>query len=316
MKAIQINKYGGNEVIENNNNAEIPTVGPAQVLVEIYASGINPIDYKVREGYTQAWKPLPFPITLGSDVAGIVREVGPEVKHLNVGDEVFGSASQLDGNTGALAEFAVTCVDLLAKKPTKISMEEASAIPVASTSAYDVLVGKMHLLSGQKILIHGGAGGIGSMAIQIAKHLGAFVVTTAAASDFDYVKELGADLVIDYKNEKFEEMATELDAVFDTVGGETYVRSFQTLKEGGIIVSMIEQPNTEFMAKYGVTAIAQQTRVSTEGLEKISDLIDKNIISIYIDRIFPLEEAVNALEYLRTQHPRGKVVVKIKNSLT
>ena len=166
----------------------------------------------------------------------------------------------------------------------------------------------------QKILIHGGAGGIGTIAIQLARHLGAYVATTASAKDLQHVKELGADEAIDYRNQSFENMLHDYDAVYDTVGGETYVKSFRVLKRSGIIVSMVEQPNSELMEQYGVNAIGQFTQVSSERLSKLAELADKRVIKVHVDRTFPLEQAGEALAYLQNGHPQGKVVLKLKTS--
>ena len=167
---------------------------------------------------------------------------------------------------------------------------------------------------GEKILIHGGAGGIGSIAIQLAKHLGAYVATTVSAKDMQYVKELGADEAIDYKNQKFEDMLNDYDAVFDTVGSETYIRSFKVLRKGGIIVSMLEQPRPELMEQYGVKAIGQLTQVNSERLSKLAELVDQRVIKVNVGKTFPLEQAGEALVYLQSGHPQGKVVLKMKKN--
>jgi NADPH:quinone reductase-like Zn-dependent oxidoreductase len=164
---------------------------------------------------------------------------------------------------------------------------------------------------GQKILIHGGAGGIGSFAIQLAKHLGAQVTVTASADEKQYVKELGADECIDYKTQSFEDLIKEYDAVFDTVGGETYKKSFQVLKKGGIIVSMLEQPDSELMAQYGVKAIAQFTQVNNERLAKLAELVEAGVIKVHVDKIFSLAQTRDALAYLQSGHPKGKMVVQV-----
>ena len=163
-------------------------------------------------------------------------------------------------------------------------------------------------------MTHGGAGGIGTIAIQLARHLGAYVATTAGSKDLQYVKELGADEAIDYKNQSFENMLHNYDAVYDTVGGETYVKSFRVLKKGGIIVSMLEQPRSELMEQYGVNAIGQFTQINSERLSKVAELADKRVIKVHVDKTFPLEQAGEALEYLQSGHPRGKVVLKMKKN--
>ncbi len=187
-------------------------------------------------------------------------------------------------------------------------------MPLTGVSALQALIEHIKLTSDQKILIHGGAGGIGTMAVQLAKHLGAYVATTAKASDVAYVKELGADEAIDYENQRFEEVVSQYDAVFDTVGGDTYQRSFSVLKKGGIIVSMLEQPNKELMKQYGVTAISQFTQITTERLLKLAELVDQGVLKVNVDKTFSLDQAGEALAYLRSGKVRGKVAVPLKKT--
>jgi alcohol dehydrogenase len=312
MKAAQINKYGGSEVVKINDNAPKPTVSQGQLLVEVYAAGVNPADWKIREGYMRQMAPLKFPATLGGDYSGAVAEVGEGVSGFKKGDEVYGQASITRGGSGSFAEFASAEVNTTAHKPKNASHVEAAALPLTGVSAWQALVDHIGLSRGEKILIHGGAGGIGSIAIQLAKYLGAYVATTVSVKDIPYVKELGADEAIDYKNQSFEDIVHDYDAVYDTVGGETYVRSFKVLKKGGIIVSMLEQPRSDLMEQYGVNAIGQFTQVNSERLSKLAELVEKRAVKVHIEKIFPLEQAEEALSYLQNGHPRGKVVLKIK----
>ncbi|MCX9010497.1 MAG: NADP-dependent oxidoreductase [Candidatus Methanoperedens sp.] len=312
MKAAQINKYGGSEVVEINKNAPKPNLSRGHLLVEVYAAGVNPVDWKIREGYMRQMVPLQFPATLGGDFSGVVEEVGDGVSGFKKGDEVYGQASITRGGSGSFAEFVSADAKSTAHKPKSIGHVEAAALPLTGVSAWQALVEHIGISRGKKILIHGGAGGIGSIAIQIAKYLGAYVATTVSARDIPYVKELGADEAIDYKNQSFDEMLHDYDAVYDTVGGETYVKSFKVLKRGGIIVSMLEQPRSELVERYGVKAIGQFTQVTSERLSKLAELVDKRVIKVYVDRTFPLEQAGEALEYQQKGHPRGKVVLKIK----
>ena len=254
MKSAQIKRYGGSEVVEINQSTPAPNDPSAgKVLVRIKAAGVNPADWKVREGYFQQMMPLQFPSTLGMDFSGIVEKVGEGVSDFKYNDEVYGQASLIRGGSGAFAEMALANADTIAHKPKTLSHEEAAGLPLAGVSAWQALVETIGLSKGQKILIHGGAGGIGSIAIQLAKHLGAYVATTVSTNDKEFVKEeLGADEVIDYKTQNFEDVLShDYDAVFDTVGGETYTRSFKVLKRGGMIVSMLEQPNQELMDRFG-----------------------------------------------------------------
>jgi alcohol dehydrogenase len=310
MKAAQINKYGGSEVVEINRNAPKPVASRGQILVEVYAAGVNPIDWKIREGYI----PLKFPATLGGDFSGVIADVGEGVSGFKKGLEVYGYGSVLGGGSGSFAEFVSADVKVMALKPKKITHVEAGAFPLTGVSAWQALVDHMSLSKGKKILIHGGAGGIGSIAIQLAKHLGAYVATTVSSKDMQYVKELGADETIDYKNQSFEDLLNDYDGVYDTVGGETYVRSLKVLKKGGIIVSMLEQPRPELMEQYEVKAIGQLTQVNSERLSKLAELIDQRVTKVHVDKTFPLEQAGEALAYLQSGHPRGKVVLKMKKN--
>jgi NADPH:quinone reductase-like Zn-dependent oxidoreductase len=225
MRAAQLTKYGDSDVIEFTAEAPKPELKPGEVLIEVYAASINPFDVKLSQGLMQQMIPMAFPATLGGDFAGVVRELGDGVTGFEVGQEVFGQADSVHGN-GSFAKFTPVSVNSVALKPTKLDFVAAAATPLTAVSAYEALVDTIHAQSGQKVLIHGGAGGIGSFAIQLAKHLGAHVATTASAEDSDYVRELGADEVIDYKSQQFETMLRDYDAVFDNVGGETYMNSF------------------------------------------------------------------------------------------
>lgn len=314
MKAAQINRYGGSDVVAINENAPTPTVSPGHLLIEVHAAGVNPVDWKIREGYLKQMAPLQFPATLGGDFSGVVTDVGDGVSDFTKGDEAYGQASVLGGGSGSFAGFLSASPTTVARKPKNVSHTEAAALPLAGVSALQALTEHLKLAKAQTILIHGGAGGIGSFAIQLAKHLGATVATTASADDAQYVKDLGADQVIDYKTQRFEDLLHDYDAVFDTVGGETYARSFKVLKKGGTIVSMLEQPNAELMQQYGVTAIAQFTQVTTERLSKLAELVDQGVITVHIDKTFPLEQAGVALTYLQTGHPRGKVVLETQKN--
>lgn len=316
MRSAQMKGYGSSEVVEINQNAAAPNdPSDGKVLVKVKAAGVNPIDWKIREGYMQQMIPLQFPSTLGMDFSGTIEKVGAGVSGFNVGDdEVYGQASVTRGGSGAFAEIALANADSIAHKPKSLNHQEAAGLPLVGVSAWQALVETIGLTDGQKkILIHGGAGGIGSIAIQLAKRLGAYVATTASTNDKQFVKELGADEVIDYKTQTFEDLLPhDYDAVFDTVGGETYKRSFEVLKRGsGMIVSMLEQPNQQLMEQFGVKAIFQSTQVNRERLTKLAQWVDQNNIRVNVDRTFPLEEAGKALDYQKDVHPRGKVVLAI-----
>ncbi|HEX2169108.1 MAG TPA: NADP-dependent oxidoreductase [Nitrososphaera sp.] len=318
MKAAQIKTYGDSEVLEINPTApSLNDPSDGMVLVRVTAAGVNPVDWKVREGFYKEMAPLQFPTTLGMDFSGVIEKVGGSgggsatSDNIKQGDEVYGQVGILMGGSGAFAEMALAKADTMAHKPKTLNHEQAAGLPLVGVSAWQALVETMQLSNGQKILIHGGAGGIGSIAIQLAKHLGAYVATTVSTNDIQFVKdELRADDVIDYKTQKFEDVLShDYDAVLDTVGGETYTRSFKVLKRGGIIVSMLEQPVQELMDQFGVKAVHQFTQVNRERLTRLAEWIDQNNIQVNVERTFPLDEARAALDYQRDVHPRGKIVL-------
>lgn len=312
MKAVQINSYGGVDVLEVNENTPNPTSKEGQLLVEVYAASINPVDWKLRAGYLKNWMPVQFPTTLGGDFAGVVKEIREGVSDFKVGAEVYGSAFILNGGSGSFAKVAAVNVTNSAYKPKSVNFEEAAALPLAGVSAIQAIEEHIKLQTGQKILIHGGAGGIGSIAIQLAKVIGAHVATTVSPNDKDYVKKLGADEIIDYKKEKFEDLLTDCDAVFDTVGGDTTDKSFKVLKKSGVIVSMLGQPNPQLAQKYGVLAIGQGTNTDTIHLQRLSQLVDVGKIKVQIDKVFPLDQIKKAFDYQEKNSPRGKVVLQCR----
>lgn len=310
MKAVQISEYGGPAVIKINE-VDKPDAGVKQVVVEVHAASINPFDRAVREGYVQKMIPK-LPVTIGGDIAGIITNIGKEVTDFDVGTQVYGTAIILGGASGGFAEFAAVGVDKIAKKPKNIDFTQAAALPLVGSSAIQALEEHMKLRPGQKILIHGGAGGIGSVAIQLAKYLGAYVATTVSEKDREFVKNLGADQVINYQNESFEKMLKNFDAVFDTVGGDVVTRSFAVLKNGGVIVSMRGQPDASLSKNYGVTAVGQNTQTNTVHLNRLRELVEAGRIKAQVGKVFPLEQTVEAFRYKEEMHPQGKVVIKIK----
>lgn len=319
MKAVQINSYGGVEVLEVVEDAPKPILAEGQVLVEVHAASINPIDWKICAGYLKDMVPLSFPATLGGDFSGKVMEVGKGVSNFKVGDEIFGQCGILNGGSGSFAEFAAADVSKIASKPEGLGFTESAALPLAGVSALQAIEDHIKLASGQKILIHGGAGGIGHFAVQFAKSQGAYVATTVSTRDMEFAKSLGADEVIDYESEAFDEKLTDFDAVFDTVGGETTDKSFKVLKrglpagrQGGIIVSMVGQPSAELAQKYGVTAIGESTDVNPMRLARLSKLVEDGKLKVNVDKVFGIEQAKEAFEHLEKGHPRGKVVFKIR----
>lgn len=310
MKAAQISDYGGPEVIEINDITE-PQPQQDQILVEVHAAAINIFDKKLRSGYMRGVIPLEFPVTLGGDFSGIVKQVGINAPGFKPGDELFGSALILGGSTGSLAEVTAVKANKVALKPNRLSHPEAASLVLVGVSAMQAL-GSIKLSSGQKILIHGGAGGIGSIAIQYAKYLGAHVATTARFDDKSFVRDLGADEVIDYQNQHFEEILSDYDAVFDTIGGETYKKSFTILRSGGSIASMLESPDETLTNKYNVESIMINAKVNTESLNSLTKLLDTGAIKPQVDKEFPLDQTVDAFRYLEEGHSKGKVIVRVR----
>jgi alcohol dehydrogenase len=315
MKSAQIKGYGStSDVIEIDQNTPEPNdPSEGKVQVKVKAAGVNPTDWKISEGYMQQIMPLEFPATLGWDFSGIVEKTGAGVSAIKQGDEAYGRASVVFGGSGTFAEMALANADNIAQKPKTLSHEEAAGLPTVGVTAWQALVDTIGLSKGQNILIHGGAGGVGIIAIQLAKYLGAYVATTVSEKDKQFVKGLGADEIIDYKTQTFEDLLShDYYAVLDTVGGETYSRSFNILKRGmGIIISTLEQPNQELMEKFGVKAIFVFSQVNKERLTKLAQWVDQNNVRVNVDKMFPLDDAAKALEYQKDGHPRGKVVLAI-----
>lgn len=309
MKAAQISQYGGPDVIKVTTDTKKPIVEPGHVLVEVRAASLNPFDTMVREGHVAPMVP-PFPVTLGGDIAGLVVEVAEGVTDIKVGDEVYGQANVVAGNSGALAEFAATKASQVAKKPHNTDFQQAAALPLVGASALQAITEHIDLKSGQKILVHGGTGGIGSMAVQLAKHLGAYVATTVPSAGIEHAKSLGADEVIDFKTQKFEEIVKDFDAVFDTVGGEALDKSLQVLKKGGKIVSMVGTANESKAQQLGVSVIAQQTVTNTERLDRLAKLVEAGVLSAHIGQVFSLEAIKEAFAQ-REAGGSGKIVIEI-----
>lgn len=305
MKAAQYTEFGDANVIKIVE-VEKPQAKEGQVLVEVKAAAINPFDYKVRSG-AYGDMGLQLPATIGADFAGVVIKGAGDLKE---GDEVYGSAQVLGGASGATAEFASANLSSVTLKPANTSFPEAAGIVLVGVSTIQAL-DQLNLTEGKRILIHGGAGGIGSAAIQYAKHLGAYIATTAQAKDLEFVRSLGADEAIDYEAVQFEETLRDYDAVFDTVGGETAQRSFKILKDGGIIISMLGEQENEALGTRHITSLAQNSKVDTASLQKLKQLVEDGVIKPKIDREFPLDQAAEAYRYAETGHPQGKVVITI-----
>jgi len=308
-KAARIHQYGSNGV--RVEDIALPEPQAGQVIVKAHAAGVNPMDWKIRAGYFQQMIPLSLPFTLGGDFSGTIESVGPGVVEFRPGDEVYGYAAVFTGGSGAFAGRILAPTASIASKPHRASHHEAAALPMAGVSALQALTEVLKVSAGQKVLIHGGGGGIGSIAIQLAKHLGARVATTASMAKAPYVKSLGANEVIDYQHQNLGEALSGVDAVLDTVGGDTYERSYQVLKRGGRLVSLLEQPRPELMNRFGIEASLQFTQVTSERLNRLAGLVDAGVVKVHIEQTFPLEKASTALQYLEKQAPQGKVIVTL-----
>jgi alcohol dehydrogenase len=310
MKAVQYNAYGGSEVLEIKE-VTLPEPEPNQILIKVHAAAINPFDTHLLSGILKDNIPMEFPVTPGGDFAGKIIKTGDDVTGLEPGDDVYGTATVLGGGTGSFAEMALVKAVSAAPMPQSSNYEEAAASALVGVSALQALEEHIELERGQKILIHGGAGGIGHLAVQMAKSMGAFVVATAGGEDAEFVRQLGADKTIDYKIETFENRDKEFDAVFDTVGGEVTSKSMSVLKKGGILVTMVGKPDEELAAKQGLRALGQFTRVNRKRLDRLTELIDSGKVKVRIDSVFPLDRAKEAVDRQIKGHPRSKIVLKM-----
>jgi NADPH:quinone reductase-like Zn-dependent oxidoreductase len=311
VKAIVIEEYGNKNQLEEKE-VDLPEMKTDQVLVEMHATSINPIDWKLREGYLKDQLPFEFPIILGWDAAGVIKEVGTKVKNFKVGDSVFARPDTT--RFGTYAEYSIVDEHLLAPLPKNLSFEEAASIPLTTLTAWQVLFDAADLQEGEHVLIHAGAGGVGTMAIQLAKMKGAYVTTTASDKNIEFVKSLGADVVINYKEQAFEKELKDVDVVFDTLGGEIQTKSYQVLKEGGRLVSIVQPPNEEEAKKHGVKPVFVWLQPNGSQLAEIGKLLEEGTIKPVIGETFPLTEKglQQAHELSETHHARGKIVIKIK----
>lgn len=311
MKAVRLTKYGGKEAVSVVNISS-PEISSGKILIQVYAAGVNPIEWKIQNGFLKDFMPLDLPVTLGGDFSGVITQIGDGESAYKVGDEVYGQASVLGGGSGSFAEVALASQNSVAKKPKNLNFLQAGALPLAGVSALQALTQHSNLSKGQKILIHGGAGGIGSVAIQIAKHLGAFVATTVSSDDIEYVKSLGADEVINHQTQRFEDVISGYDSVFDTVGGDVTNRSVAVLKKDGILVSMVQMADEEFVRAQGIKSLAQMSHVTTAHLSKLAELVENGDVTVHLDKVFPIDQAAEALFFLQHTPPKGKIVLEIK----
>ena len=308
MKAIVIHQYGGPEVLKYE---DVPRPVPKddQLLVRVIAAGVNPVDGMIRSGMFAKEGKRAFPIILGGDVAGVVEKVGSTITRFKAGDPVFAYVS-LD-NSGGYAQYALVKEGEAAPKPKALTYVEAAAVPIVALTAWQALIDSAKLSAGQAVLIHGGSGGVGSFAIQIAKVRGAKVIATASTANQDLLKELGADVAIDYTKQKFEDVAKDVDVVLDSVGKDTLARSYGVIKKGGFIVSIVARLDQTELGKHGIHGAALSVDPNSQELAEIGKLIDQGKIKVIVSQTFPLSEAKTAQEQVATGHTRGKIVLKV-----
>lgn len=306
-RAVVIEEYGHADQLKESK-VTLPELGEHQVLVKVKATSVNPIDWKLREGYLAQMMPWDFPIILGWDVAGEIAEVGSEVKDWQVGQAVF--ARPETTRFGTYADYTIVDDHLLANKPDSVSFEDAAAVPLAGLTAYQALFTHGKLKAGEKVLIHAGAGGVGIYAIQLAKNAGATVITTASEKNHGLLKELGADQVIDYRTTDFSEALEDIDLVFDTMGGDVQKDSFKVLNKDGRLISIVGQPDEE-LAKS--VAVAESIWLQPDGkqLQEMADLMSAGKVKSIVGHTYPLTAAgvKEAHELSATHHAKGKIVL-------
>jgi NADPH:quinone reductase-like Zn-dependent oxidoreductase len=307
MKAVVIHEYGGPEVLKFE---DVPRPEPTdnQLLVRVIAAGVNPVDGMIRSGMF-AKERRAFPIILGGDIAGVVEKVGSKITKLKTGDPVFAYVS-LD-NSGGYAQYALVTEREATPKPKSLTYVEAAAVPIVAMTAWQALIDTANLKSGQTVLIHGGSGGVGSFAIQIAKARGAKVIATASTANQSLLKELGADVAIDYTKQKFEDIAKDVDVVLDSIGRDTLARSYDVVKKGGIIVSIVARPDPAELEEHGIRGAALSVEPNSQELAEIGKLIDDKKIKVIVSQTFALSDAAKAQEQVATGHTRGKIVLKV-----
>lgn len=303
MKTIAIKKFGSaDELIEMEMDS--PTIHEDQVLIEVYAFSINPVDWKRRAGHMGG----KLPMILGGDVAGVVAKAGKDVTHLKVGDRVFANASR------TYSEYVKARASVTVKIPDNLSFAEAAAVPLAGQTAWEALIEQGHLKKGDKVLVHAGAGGVGSLAIQIAKHFGAAVASTASEQNKNFLTSLGVDHFIDYKKEDFEQTLDDMDLVLDPIGGETQEKSLHVLKKGGRLVSLVQEPDNGILKELGVTGAVFSMSPTGERLHQIAELLKNEDIKPLVTQIYSFTEdgVRKAHEQSESGHTRGKIVIEVK----
>ena len=307
MKAVIINEYGDENKL-NYTDVERPAPQSDEVLVKVHAAAVNPADWKIRDGMGEQFG-FKFPLILGGDIAGTIEEVGSGVDNFKKGDAVYGMT--LSNLSGGYAEYAIAKADGIALKPESLDFESAAAIPIAALTAWQSIFDLANLSSGQRILITGASGGVGSFAVQLAKAKGAYVIGTASGKNEQFVKDLGADEFVDYTAQNFEEVVKDVDVVFDTVGGETQERAFQTLKKGGFLVTSAGQPSEEKAKGFGVKAAFVFCKANAEQLAEVSSLIEAGKVKTHIETVLPMTEVKKAHQLSQTGRTRGKIVLQV-----
>jgi NADPH:quinone reductase-like Zn-dependent oxidoreductase len=307
MKAVVVHEYGGPEVLKYEDVPR-PEPNEDQVLIRVIATGVNPVDGLIRSGKYAHFFGTKLPLVPGYDISGTVEKVGAKM-NFKVGDPVYAYIGLKEG--GGYAEYAVATGKEAAPKPKSISFVEAAAVPVVALTAWQALVDTAKLSPGQSVLIHGGSGGVGSFAIQFAKLRGAKVFATASTRNQDFLKELGADVPIDYTKQKFEDVAKDVDVVIESVGKDTLARSYGVVRKGGILVSLLASPDQAELDKHGIRGAALGVEPNSAELAQIGKLIDEKKVKVVVSQTLPLAEAAKAQEQADTGHTRGKIVLKV-----
>src|SRR5258707_2156176 len=310
MKAIRIHNYGGPEVLKYED-APRPQPQAGEVLIRVHAAGVNPIDWKVREGHMKDFWPHKFPLILGWDLSGVVEELGKGASRFKIGDEVYSVPDPT--RNGAYADYIVVRESELALKPNSLHHVHAAAAPLAALTAWQSLFDTAQLQPGQRVLIHAGSGGVGHLAVQLTKWKGAYVFATASTKNQDLLRELGVDKAIDYTQQRFEDVARNIDIVLDTIGGETQESSWSDLEKDGVLVSLVQPPSEEKAQELGVRAAFVAGHPSGAQLAEIAKMIDSGKLAPVINRILPLSEVRRAHELSQSGHVRGKIILRVKD---
>jgi NADPH:quinone reductase-like Zn-dependent oxidoreductase len=305
MHVVRVHHFGGSDVL-SFDELPLPTPLDDEILIRVHAASINPIDFKIRSGDFPPIDESKLPYAIGRDASGVVERYGKAVKGVAVDDAVFAMSGM---GHGTYADHVILKQGEFAPRPTSLDHAHAAALPLAVLTAWQGLFDHGCLSKGQRVLIHGGAGGVGHMAVQLARHAGAHVIVTASADDLSFVRELGADEAIDYRGKPFEQGIEDIDLVFDLVGGETREKSFQVLRKGGIMVSTVGEPSREKATQYGVRVAGYMAQANAAQLERVSQLIDEGEVRVHITKTFNMKDAREAQDYLENEHVRGKVAL-------